>query len=111
MEDRDPHLATLFAEAAAAAPEATFAGVVVQRTNVARRRRIARRIAIGVLLSLIAVPLQDLVLASALVLAVQLVEMEAGLVAQLLAPINSVGGLLSAVLLTLRASHRRIFRV
>ena len=108
-EDRDPILDRLFSELDDDLPGEEFTGEVMVQTDRAKRQKIARRIALGALLGLLAIPLEDFALASAHVLAVTLIDLEAGLAAQLLAPVNTVGSLLSVILLGLRIAHKRIF--
>ena len=43
-------------------------------------------------------------------LLISLVDVEDSLAVQVFSPINSVGGLLSAVLLTMRFAHHKLFR-
>ena len=108
-EIRDPTLERLFSEIGGDLPGEQFTGEVMVRTDKAKRWKAARRIGLGLVLGIIAIPLQEFALAFAHVLAVNLINLEHGLVAQLLAPINTVGSLLSAVLLSLRVAHKRIF--
>ena len=110
MTERDPLLEAAFAGAARDLDDAAFLSRTLERTDALQRRRWLRRVGVGLLLSLLAMPLQDFALAITPVLAQSLVDVDAGLVTELLAPVNSVAGLLSAVLLTLRAAHRRLFR-
>ena len=108
-EDHDPTLDGLFSEFDDDLPGEQFTGEVMVRTDRAKRWIVARRIALGALLGLLAIPLEDFALAFAHVLAVTLIDLEHGLVAQLLAPVNTIGSLLSVVLLGLRIVHKRIF--
>ena len=63
----------------------------------------------GIALALIAVPLEDFVLGITHFLLLTLVELDNTLIADLLAPVNSVGSLLSLILLTLRIAHKQLF--
>ena len=108
-QDRDDELQALFAAADEDLDGQDFSREVMAGTERLRRRRIARRASVALGLSLLAMPMQDVALAVSQMLIVSLVELEGGLVAELLAPINSVGGLLSAVLLLLRLAHKRLF--
>ncbi len=83
----------------------------MQETDRAKRRTWLRRFAIGLALSLLAAPVQDFGLAFTEILVSSLVEVEQTFVAQILAPINSVGSLLSMLLLGLRIMHKRIFEI
>lgn len=108
-DDHDPTLDELFSEFGDDLPGEQFTGEVMVRTDRAKRWIVARRITLGVLLGLLAIPLENFALAFAHILAVTLIDLEHGLVAQLLAPVNTVGSLLSVVLLGLRIVHKRIF--
>ena len=108
-EDRDPTLDRLFSEFNDNLPGEQFTGDVMVRTDRAKRWIVARRITLGILLGLLAIPLENFALAFAHILAVTLIDLERGLVAQLLAPLNTVGSLLSVILLGLRLVHKRIF--
>jgi len=108
-DDREPSLDALFAEARRELPPDGFLTQTLRRTDALKRRLFMRRVAIGAALSLLAMPLQDFALAATPVLMHSLIDLPTGWVAQMLAPANSVAGLLSAVLLTLRAAHRRLF--
>ena len=108
-DDHDPTLDELFSEFGDDLPGEQFTGEVMVRTDRAKRWIVARRIALGVLLGLLAIPLENFALAFAHILAETLKDLEHGLVAQLLAPVNTVGSLLSVVLLGLRIVHKRIF--
>ena len=101
-------LEQLFADTDAELSDPDFTHAVMTRTDQAKRWRIARRIGLGCALALLGIPLQDFGLALAQVLVVSLIELEGGLVAQLLAPVNTVGSLLSAIILMLRIVHRRL---
>jgi hypothetical protein len=108
-DDHDPTLDELFSEFDDDLPGEQFTGEVMVRTDRAKRWIVARRVALGILLGLLAIPMENFALAFAHVLAVTLIDLEHGLVAQLLAPVNTVGSLLSVVLLGLRIVHKRIF--
>ena len=108
--DLDPTLQNLFATNAdqELAGEAFTSGVMT-RTDTLKRKVIVRRICVGLLLALLGIPLQDFALALTQVLVISLIELDNQLVAQLLAPVNSVGSLLLIVLFGLRVVHKRIF--
>ncbi len=108
-ESRDPFLDQVFCQLDEDLPSTAFTEMVMAQADQQKRWRIARRVAVAILLGLIGIPLQDFALALAHILAVSLIDLERGLVAQLLAPVNSVGALLSVVLLGLRIVHKRIF--
>ena len=108
-EARDSQLQALFDKHDENLPDGLFTAEVVQGARKIRRIAIVRRAMLAVLLALLAVPLQDYALEFAEVLIVSLVQIDNALVAQLLAPINSVGGVLSVTLLLIRAAHKRLF--
>lgn len=109
MTDLDPSLEAAFAEARRELDDDAFLIDTMQHVEALRRRRIIRRVGIGLCLGLLVMPLQDFALAATPVLVHSLIELPAGQVTEMLAPVNSVAGLLSAVLLVLRAAHRRLF--
>jgi len=86
-----------------------FTSEVMSRADKLKRKVIIRRILVGIAFALMAIPLEDFVLVLTQFLILSLVELDNNLVAELLAPVNSVGGLLSFVLLTLRIAHKRLF--
>ncbi len=108
--ERDPQLQAWFAEVAEVPAGDDFTARVMGQTRRLRRRRIVRRVSLGLGLALLAVPLQDVAVALTHVLVITLVDLDNALLATLLAPVNTVGSVLSAVLLLLRAGHRRLFR-
>jgi len=109
QDDRDPMLAAAFAAAQRDIADDAFVTDTLARTARLKRRRVIRRVAVGLALSLLAMPLQDFAVAVTPVLVHSLIDLPTGWVTEMLAPLNSVAGLLSAVLLVLRAAHRRLF--
>ncbi len=87
----------------------TFTTEVMSHADRLKRRRIVRRVMLAFVFALIAIPLEDIGLALARILLSSLVEIDDNLAAELLAPVNSVGSLLSFVLLSLRLAHKKIF--
>ena len=108
-DNRDEVLFAIFANSKRELTENGFADEVLAQTDKIKRRLIIRRVLIGIVLALITVPLEDSVLALSQFLLTSLVEFDGNLVADFLAPVNSVGGLLSIVLLAMRIFHRRLF--
>ena len=88
---------------------AEFEARVMAGTAQLRFQRNARRLAVGVLLALLLPPIQDFGLVLTQLMLVTVVPIGSGLVAEVLAPINSVGAILSAVLLTMRTFYKRLF--
>ncbi len=111
-EPRDPALQALFAqpEVVPDADAERFQRAVMAAADRSKSFRMLGRALLALALSLLAIPGQDLALAASQLMIVRLVEIESALVAELLAPINSVGGLLSLFLLGLRAAHKRLFQ-
>ncbi len=90
--------------------DAIFVGTVMAGvTRLKRRRRIGKAL-LALSLMLVGVPLQDLALGLSELLMVTLLPVSDGIAGQLLAPVNTVGALLSAVLLGLRVFYKRLFR-
>ena len=109
VDDLDPNLQAVFLSDGPDLAGEDFAGQVMSQTDAIRRKKIIMRICIGLILSLLGIPLQDFALATTQVLGVSLFELDSRLLAQVLAPVNSVGSLLSVVLLGLRVIHKRLF--
>ena len=110
MSDRDPSLQAAFANALQPITDEGFSQQVRVKLDRTHSRLVLQRIALGLLVGLVAMPLQDVGLVFARLFMVTVVDIEAGLAAILLAPINTVGGVLSMVLFAMRHLHRRIFR-
>lgn len=87
----------------------SFTGRVMEGTEQLRFQKNARRIAFGVLVALLLPPIQDFGLVLTQVMLVSVLPLEGGLLAELLAPINSVGAVLSVVLFSLRVFYKRLF--
>lgn len=108
-DGRDQRLVELFSHDLNALPEADFVADVLRETRRLRRRRIMLRALLAAATSLVAIPMQDMALGLVAVLTLTLVPIDNLLLSQLLMPINTVGGLLSLVILGLRLAHRRLF--
>ena len=108
-DELDPQLQALFANNHQNSGDAVFTERVMPQVDRLRRRKFMMRAILAMIVATFAVPFKDGALALSQVMIVSLIELEAGLVAELLAPINSVGGVLSIVLLILRATHKRLF--
>ena len=85
-----------------------FVDIVSQQTRSARRQRLLRRVMLTGMLALLAIPGQDLAMVFTEVALTELVRLDNVLVSVLLAPVNTVGGVLSLVLFTLRMVYRRL---
>lgn len=105
----DPRLTELFARSYTDLAPDNFVSEVVDATRHAYRREMLGRLVLGLVVVMAMIPLQDAALELAALLMVQVIELQGGVVAALLAPVNSVGALLSLVLFAIRAAHRRLF--
>ncbi len=111
-DDLDPALQIAFANAERELPGETFGAAVMAGIERQRRLRSFGWLAIGaagvVLVWLLALPLQNLALALVDGLGTSLVSGKDGLAMQMLAPLNSVAGVLALVLLAAQMLWRRI---
>lgn len=105
----DPRLTAIFAHSYTDLAPDNFVSEVMAATRRANRREMLGRVVLGLVVMLAMIPLQDAALELAALLMVQLIKLEQGLAAVLLAPVNSVGALLALVLFAIRAAHRRLF--
>jgi len=87
---------------------AAFTRSVTSKATRWRRRQTVLRLLLAIALSSPAVPPQDLAIALSHLLMINLIQIENALAAQLLAPVNTVGSLLSMAVLGLRLLHRRV---
>lgn len=108
-DERDPALQALFAGADRDLHGDNFEDQVMIQTTEPRRRKLARRAGLALLAAGAVVALQGVALHTSQLLLTSLIEIEHALTAELLAPINSVGGLLTAALLLLRSAYKRLF--
>ena len=109
IDDLNPALQSVFDNAGQGISDEAFTTQVMDQTKILKRRKVIRRLCIGLLFALIAVPMQDIAMASTQFLVLSLIEIDDSLLAQILAPVNTVGSLLSFVLLSLRLFYKRIF--
>lgn len=111
-DDLDPALQIAFANAERELTDDAFGAAVMAGIERKRRVRTVGWLAIGAagiaLVWLLALPLQNLALALVNGLGTSLVSGEDGLAMQMLAPLNSVAGLLALVLLAVQMLWRRI---
>jgi len=108
-DDLNPRLQALFADPGQEMAGEAFTAQVMTQTDKLKRRKVIRRLCVGLLFALLAVPMQDIAMATTHVLVRSLIEVDDSLLAQILAPVNTVGSLLSFVLLGLRLLHNRLF--
>lgn len=110
----DPRLQALFEQAGKDFDHDAFARGVMRRIDRARRTAMIAWSSVGVVLLVCAAFLAPLLLDAlgfvSQFLPVTLVEMEAGLLQQLLSPINSVAAAIAIGALALCRFYRRIFR-
>jgi hypothetical protein len=112
---RDPRLEALFHAAREELSGEAFAAEVMARVGRSRRRALAGWVAVAVVLFaaawLVSGPLTNAVHLLTQLLPQSLVEIEAGnqLLAQLLAPINSIAGVVALGLFGLRLAYKKIF--
>ena len=110
-DELDQGLQTLFAQAGSTAepqPSPVFTEKVMRQVDRSYRRAIMWRIASGVALFLIAIPLQDVAMALTELLVIELVDIPNQLMSDLLMPINSVGAVVSLSLLGVRLTQKRL---
>jgi hypothetical protein len=111
-DERDPLLESLFAEAAVEPADDGFNNAVME--NVRRRRRnvLIGRVAVVALIVVLELilssPLQNSIGAMTAALSVSLVDLQAGWFASVVAPINSVAGLIGMLLLGIHTLVRKM---
>ena len=108
-DNLDPKLAALFASAHRAYPSEAYTDRVMARIDKARSRTMVVGIVCSVLLAVIAVPAHEVALHIAEILLVPLIQLDDSLLAELLVPLNSVGAILSIVIVLMRIAHRKLF--
>ncbi len=108
-EARDPGLQALFRSAPDLPEDAAFIDSLRLRMKRQGRLRMANRLIVGGLLVAAAFSLQNALFPMSSALLSPLLDIQ-GLAGKVVAPINSPAGLLSVVLLGVRALHRRVTR-
>jgi hypothetical protein len=110
--ERDPVLASIFEAADKNLEDPAFTDAIVDRMQRRRRRILMTRGVIIALLVLLEIalesPLQNSLGAVAEMLGQPLVPLDAGWIAFVLAPINSVAGLIAVVLMGISILYRRM---
>jgi hypothetical protein len=113
IDERDPTLQRLFAEAEEDLAGDVFTARVMEQARVrkvnAKRRAIAAALIALPCALVLAVVMQEPVLVLMQSLATSLVEVDNRLVAELLSPINNIGFVLAMAVLGLRFAYRKIF--
>ena len=113
-DERDPVLETLFAESKIEVSENGFSDQVIAGVEKRRRNVLLGRIGLVALLVvfefLLSGPLQQSAGAMAQALSTSLIEIETGWLADVLAPLNSVAGLIGVSLVGVHSLYRKIVR-
>ena len=109
-ESRDAQLQALFDQAQTELPGNEFVQQALAQTGRLRRRARMQRIAAGILIFLTALLLQDFSLDLSKILMISLIDLPENIVTTLLAPVNSLGGVLTAILICLRLTQKRLYR-
>ncbi len=111
--DRDPKLASLFRDAEEEFADEAFTSRVMSAIDIRRRRSIIGWVISGLVLVscawFLVLILQDAIFLLTQVLPETIVDIDARWAAQLLAPVNSVSGLVGLAALGLWAAFRKIF--
>jgi hypothetical protein len=109
-EYTDPDLAQIFAESQPdILQDETFTQEVLKQTDKLKRRRMIGRIILALAMTTIAAPVQDFAMILTEVMVHSVVSINNQLLAEILAPINTVGAALSATLFGIRAMYKRLF--
>ena len=106
-EERDPEIQAWFARTEVPLTEPDFISPLMDRVNRAHRQRLVFRGLVAILLFTFGALFRDDGIALAQLIMTQLVPIDGELTRTLLAPINSVGFILSMVILLLRFIYRR----
>ena len=111
--DRDPQIASLFREAEEEFPDEVFTSRVMSAVDNRRRRSIIGWVVSGLVLAscawFVVLILQDAVFLLTQILPTTIVDMDNGLIARFLSPVNSVSGLVGLGALVLWAAFRKLF--
>ena len=106
-EERDPTLHAFFARSTEELAAGPFTDQVMAKTEKLQRKVLIGRISVGMVAALLALAFQDLAL---LLTQIPLLVVESELLAQILAPINHLGAIVSLLLIGLRIAYRKIFQ-
>jgi len=113
-DKRDPLLESMFSQAERELAEERFTAQVMARVATRRRNVLIGRFAIvGLLVALeflLSSPLQNSAGIITKVLSTTLVELGSGVVATVVAPLNSIAGLIGMLLLGMQFLYRRMMR-
>ena len=105
---RDPKIQALFAEAEQDLAGERFTASVIKRVEKKSRRAKVWRWVYGAIIAILAFSLQNSVIPLSTFLVSPLIDVS-GFLAQLLAPVNSLAGLLSLGLIGVRAAQKKLF--
>ena len=109
-ESRDAQLQALFDQAQTKLPGNEFVQQALAEALRLQRRTKMQRIATGILVFLTALLLQDFSLDLSKMLMISLIDLPENIVTTILAPVNSLGGVLTAILICLRLMQKRLYR-
>lgn len=111
-DERDPLLESLFDDADTVPEDEAFTNAIVERVASRRSRVLLGRLAVLALLIALEVVLESPLQASlgvvAEIMGRSLIELESEWLNFVLAPVNSIAGLLGMILLALNALYRRL---
>ena len=108
-DDKDPVLEAAFANSPKALPNDRFALEVVAQTDRLQTRKILVGVFAAVVLFLLGEHMQNVSAAVTEILVMQVVDIPSGWFADFLVPINTVGGVLTIMVILLRAFYRKVF--
>ncbi len=112
--ERDPMLEALFAQSADTRVEENFTARVMAQIEARRRKVLVARVAIVTLIIalewLLSSPLQNFVGELTQILSTSLVDVKNAWLASVIAPLNSIAGLIGMLLLGLHVFYRKMVR-
>ena len=112
-DERNPTLQRLFRDASTDLPADAFLDQVMSQIDRARRRTLLAWCCVGIVFFagawLLAGPLTSVVTIAMQILPDRLVTLDDNWVSQLIAPVNSIAGVVALVFLGLRLAYRKIF--
>ena len=109
LPERDPMLQALFDAARRPLPGDGFTIQLMARAERLRRRELLLRGFVGACVAVLAVPLQDYMLPLTELMMTSLIEVDGGLLSIVIAPINTLGALLSLGFFGLRKARQKLF--
>ena len=109
-DTHNPALQSLFASARQDLDGESFTSGVMDQAQDVHRKRVILGIGIGIVLALLAYIFRDFGAEMTNILLTSIIDLEEHFLAQVLAPLNTLGSVLSMILLGLRIAHRRLFK-